>query len=114
MIRSVAVQHPSLALDFVLSHSAAVNQLIDTSGRSRFVAGLAEASDDPALIGKLQAYGSATFRATDRKPIDRAVVQIRWRAANRGRIRSETAAWLKAHPLTATALPARRRGGERG
>jgi aminopeptidase N len=116
MIRSVAAQHPALAFDFVLSHAAAVNKLVDTSGRSRFVAGLVAGSNDPALIGRLQAYGNATFRPTDRKPIDQAVVQIRWRAGNRDRIRRETAAWLKAHPIgpVAAAPPTGRRPGERG
>jgi len=98
IISAVAQQHPALALDFVLSHVSQVNPLIDLSGRSRFVAGLAAGSDDPTLIPKLEAYGSATFKAADRKPIDQAVGRIRWRAANRDRIRAETAAWLRTHP----------------
>jgi aminopeptidase N len=99
IISSVAQQHPQLALDFVLGHVNQINPLIDLSGRSRFVAGLVSQSDDPALIAKLQAYGEATFKAADRKPIEQAIGRLRWRAANRDRIRAETAAWLKAHPL---------------
>jgi len=56
-------------------------------------------SDNLALIPKLEAYGQATFSASNRKPIERAVTRIRWKAGNRDRIRSETAAWLRAHPL---------------
>ena len=42
-----------------------------------------------------EAYGKATFTAENRKPIESAISRIRWRAANIGRIRAETAAWLK-------------------
>jgi aminopeptidase N len=99
IISAVAQQHPALALDFVLSHVSQVNPLVDLSGRSRFVAGLAAQSEDATLIPKLEAYGNATFKAADRKPIDQAVTRIRWRVANRDRIRRETAAWLVAHPM---------------
>ena len=98
MITSVAETHPAMALDFVLSHLKQVDPLVDLSGRSRFVAGLVSQSDDVGLIAKLEAYGNATFTPQNRKPIERAATRIRWKAANRDRIRNETAAWLKAHP----------------
>jgi aminopeptidase N len=98
MITSVAEQHPGMALDFVLSHLKQVDPLVDLSGRSRFVAGLVSQSDDIGLISRLEAYGNATFTAENRKPIERAATRIRWKAANRDRVRSETAAWLKSHP----------------
>jgi aminopeptidase N len=110
MITTVAEAHPELAFDFVLAHLAEVNPLVDLSGRSRFVAGLVSDSGNEALIPRLEAYGKATFTPENRKPIQSAVTRIRWRAANLGRIRSETAAWLKAHP--ARSAPPRR--GERG
>ena len=110
MITTVAESHPQLAFDFVLAHLAQINPLVDLSGRSRFVAGLVSDSGDEALIPRLEAYGQATFTPENRKPIQSAVTRIRWQAANLGRIRSETAAWLKAHPIASA--PARR--GERG
>ena len=43
-----------MTLDFVLAHLAEVNALVDSSGRSRFVAGLPRAeSGDLALVPKL-------------------------------------------------------------
>ncbi|HEV2593733.1 MAG TPA: M1 family metallopeptidase, partial [Sphingomicrobium sp.] len=99
IISAVARGHPALAFNFVLAHLSQVNPLIDLSGRSRFVAGLISASSDLALVPRLEAYGEASFSPENRKPIAQAVARIRWRAANRDRIRSETAAWLKAHPL---------------
>ena len=110
MITSVAESHPQLAFDFVLAHLAQINPLVDLSGRSRFVAGLVSDSGDQALIPRLEAYGQATFTPENRKPIQSAVTRIRWRAANLARIRSQTAAWLKAHPVSL----ARRQRGERG
>jgi ERAP1-like C-terminal domain len=98
IITAVARRHPALAFDFVLSHLAQVDPLVDLSGRSRFVAGLVSESSDLTLIPRLEAYGGKTFSAENRKPIAQAVARIRWRAANRDRIRSETAAWLRAHP----------------
>jgi hypothetical protein len=56
-------------------------------------------SEDQTLIPKIEAYGKAAFSVENRKPIERAITRIRWKAANRDRIRSETAAWLAAHPM---------------
>src|SRR6185503_16124405 len=111
MITSVAESHPKLAFDFVLAHLAEINPLVDLSGRSRFVAGLVSDSGDVALIPRLEAYGQATFTPENRKPIQSAVTRIRWRAANLGRIRIETAAWLTAHPSTSADAPAKPRRG---
>ncbi|MCW3798029.1 M1 family metallopeptidase [Sphingomonas sp. BN140010] len=94
MISAVAGEHPELALDFVLAHLAQVNALVDISGRSRFLSDLASGSDDPATIGKLEAYAKANLGKDDRRPIDRAIDRIRTRLAQQGRVKSETAAWL--------------------
>ena len=69
IITAVAGQHPRLAIDFVLAHLAQVNELIDISGRSRFMQRLAGSSRDPALIPVLENFANANLAATDRKPI---------------------------------------------
>jgi aminopeptidase N len=98
MITAVAAAHPRLAIDFVLAHLAQVNQLIDISGRSSFIQRLAASSRDPALIPILQGFAQANLAESDRKPVQRAIDRIRSESAQASRIRSETAAWLKAHP----------------
>jgi aminopeptidase N len=98
MITAVAAQHPRLAIDFVLSHLPQVNQLIDISGRSRFMQRLASSSRDPALIPVLEAYANANLGESDRKPIEQTVDRIRSQSAEAVRIRAETNAWLRAHP----------------
>ena len=98
MITAVAGQHPRLAIDFVLAHLAQVNELIDISGRSRFMQRLAGSSRDPALIPVLENFANANLAATDRKPIQQAVDRIRYESTQAPRIRTETTAWLAAHP----------------
>jgi aminopeptidase N len=98
MITSVAGSHARLAIDFVLAHLAQVNQLIDISGRSRFMQRLAAPSNDASLIPILESYASANLAATDRKPIDQAIDQLRFESSTLPRIRSEVSAWLKSHP----------------
>src|SRR6185437_14908553 len=55
MITSVADQHPRMAVDFVLAHLAQVNQLVDISGRSRFMGRLSGRSADASLVPTLEA-----------------------------------------------------------
>jgi aminopeptidase N len=100
IITTVAQQHPRMAVDFALSHLAEVNQLVDISGRSRFMQRLSSGSSDASLISILQAYANANLAAPDRKPIDQAIEHIRFEADKLPRIRSEVSAWLRAHPLS--------------
>jgi aminopeptidase N len=99
IITAVADQHPRMAVDFALAHLAQVNQLVDISGRSRFMQRLTAGSDDASLIPTLEAYAKANLAASDRRPIDRAIERIRFESGRLPRIRSEVAAWLQAHPL---------------
>jgi aminopeptidase N len=106
IISTVAQQHPRLAFDFVLAHLAQVNELIDISGRSRFMQRLVAASNDPTLIPALERYAATNLSATDRAPVNQTIDRIRAESARLPRIRSEVADWLKSHPADAR--------GERG
>ena len=99
MITTVAGNHPRMAVDFVLAHLAQVNQLIDISGRSRFMQRLVSGSNDASLIPTLEAYASANLKATDRKPIDQAIDRLRFNASALPGVRAETKSWLAGHPL---------------
>src|SRR5690348_8318044 len=98
IITTVAGQHPRMAIDFVLAHLAQVNQLIDISGRSRFMERLSGGSNDASLIPILENYAQANLAPTDRKPIEQAIDRLRFASTQMPRIKSETAAWLQAHP----------------
>jgi aminopeptidase N len=95
IIRAVADRHPAMALDFVLGHLPQVSKFIDLSARSRFVSQLVEESGDPALVPKLQAYAQANLKADDRRPVERAIGRMQWRAENRPRVRNEVIGWLR-------------------
>ena len=97
MISAVAGEHPEMALDFALSHLDAVRKLVDTSGWSRFLAGLGSGSRKQATIDKLDAYAQGNVAASDRKPIERVTGVIATRIAQLPRMKSETSAWLASH-----------------
>jgi len=101
MITSTAENHPTMTLDFVLSHLPQVTPFVDLSGSSGYVAELVEDSADATLIPKIQAYAAAHIKPDDRRPIDHAAARIKWKADNAPRIQREIVAWLKAHPANA-------------
>src|SRR3546814_20522622 len=51
IISRVSGGHPDLAVDFALAHLPQVEKLVDTSSRSRYVARLAERSEE-SRVGK--------------------------------------------------------------
>jgi aminopeptidase N len=99
IITSVASRHPKLAVDFVLAHLGQVNELIDISGRSRFMQRLVATSHDPAFIPVLEVFAKANLAEADRKPIQQSIDRIRFESAQLPRIQAQTADWLRAHPL---------------
>jgi aminopeptidase N len=99
LITTVADQHPRMAVDFVLTHLAQVNQLVDISGRSRFMERLSGDSADASLIPTLETYANANLAASDRKPVEQAINHIRFEAAKQPRERAEVSTWLAAHPM---------------
>jgi aminopeptidase N len=98
IITAVAGDHPRMAVDFALAHLAEVNQLVDISGRSRFMQRLSAGSNDASLVPTLEAYANANLAASDRKPIDQAIAHLRFESGRLPRIRTEVAAWLQSHP----------------
>lgn len=100
MMTAVAGRHPRMAVEFALSHLAQVNQLVDISGRSRFMQRLSAGSSDASLIPMLQVYANANLAPTDRKPIDQAIEHIRFEADKLARAKGEMGAWLRTHPVS--------------
>jgi len=98
IMTAVAEEHPRLALEFVLAHLKQVNELIDISGRSRFMQRLTQNSGDAALIPILEGYASKNLAPTDRKPIDQAIDRIRFDVGRRKRNAAQIVEWLRSHP----------------
>ena len=95
IIAAVAGEHADLAFDFALANRARVEALVDASGLTGYIAGLAAASRDPAMIGKLERFRDSS-PPDERRGIERRIAQIRERLASEPRLASEIGAWLAA------------------
>lgn len=93
MMVSVGRAHPELTFDFVRAHQDAVNKLVESAGRPRFISRIVASSTDSEMVGKLQAY-AATLPADQAKPVLQALTSLKQRLATRPTQRLQTAAWL--------------------
>ncbi len=95
MIRAVASQHPELAFDFAVEHMTDVNKRVDSSSRSRYYPGLANASLDPAMVGKIQSYAERNLAAGSRRDANTAMANVTYRVKVRNERLPAVDAWLK-------------------
>ncbi len=96
MISRVSYNHPELALDFALANTAEVEQMVDVSSRSRYVARLASGSSKPETMAKLEAYAGQYLTAASRKPVDQALSSIKSRIETEARSKPQIEAWYMA------------------
>jgi aminopeptidase N len=95
IVGAVARQHPDLATDFALANLKKVYESIDATSRSRYIPRLASGSSDPAMVGKLQAYGKTDLAPGSRGDLEAAVAAINDRIrVNQARL-PEIDAWLQ-------------------
>ena len=94
MISAVAAVHPDRAVAFAVEHREAVEKLVDSSSRSRYIARLAGTSRSAATLDALEGYARAYLAPEARKPIDQAQALIRARIADEPRIRGDVRGWL--------------------
>ncbi len=96
IIRTVAAIHPDLAFDFALANRDAVNNLVDASSRSRYIASLGTGSSNPAIIAKIEDYASRYLTPESRRPADQAIVAIRDRVRVRETRLPDISRWFEA------------------
>jgi ERAP1-like C-terminal domain len=96
IIARVSAWHPDMAYDFVIANLDAVKAIVDGPSQSEFVANIGSSSDDPAMIGKLNAYADANLDAAARRPVDIAIVSIQTRQKNAAKEKADAAAWMDA------------------
>jgi aminopeptidase N len=94
MISAVAIRHPDMAFDFATANLAKINERVDASSRSRYLARLAYGSSDPAMIGKLNGYAQANLAPTSRGDVELAIAAIKDRIKVNGARLPEIDAWL--------------------
>jgi aminopeptidase N len=95
MVSAVAEVHPDLAYDFALANREKVEGLVDISSRSRYLAGLAGKSTDPAMVGKLEDYAKRHLDAQSRGRVDVAIASIRDRIRTRKERLPDITRWLE-------------------
>jgi len=96
LIRAVAQGHfPDAAFEFVCTHSAAVSELLEPRGRSRFAPRLVARSGNVAMIEKLQAYTTEHIPADQRTESVAAAATIAYNAAIRSRAMTGLDQWLE-------------------
>ena len=96
IVSAVADEHPDLAYDFAIRNREKVEDLVDISSRSRYLAGLADASADPAMIAKLEDYAKRHLTAQSRSRVDVAIAAIRDRVRVRTTRLPDITRWLEA------------------
>jgi aminopeptidase N len=93
LLSAIAGRHPDLAFDFATANVALVTPLLETSSRSSYIVQLGGRSNNPAMIGKIQAFAAKTLPVASRGPADRTVNTIRNRTAFADRLRGSVSAW---------------------
>ena len=94
MIGMVAREHADLAFDFAVAQHDKVDALIDSTSRSRYYPRLASGSQNPAMVGKLQAYAEQHIAPTSRRDTETAVTGIQTRIRLRDAQLPQIKAWL--------------------
>ncbi len=96
ILQQVAYSHPDLAVKFALGHLEQVNQFVDGSSRTRYIASLAGAARNPEMVMVLEDYARKHLTPESRKPIDGAQARIRARAAHDPRVKAQIKDWFAA------------------
>jgi aminopeptidase N len=94
LLRSIANRHPDLAFDFAASNVAMVDTFNEQSSRPRYIVGLATASNDPAMPGKIRAFADANLPVQARESATRTINTIEVRRATMKRLQPAVATWL--------------------
>ena len=96
IISAVAGQHPDLAFDFAIRNRARVENLVDISSRSRYLAGLGAGSSNPAMVARIEDYATRYLTPESRRPADQAIGSIRDRVRVRTTRVPDLTRWLDA------------------
>ncbi len=94
MISEVALRYPDMAFDFAIANLAQINDRVDASSRSRYLARLATGSSDPAMVDKLGAYAQANLAPSSRGDVEAAIAAIKDRIQVNAARLPEIDAWL--------------------
>lgn len=95
MIGMAAGEHPDMAFDFALAHREQVDELVDSTSRSRYYPRLGAGSDDIKMVDKLKGYADKYIASTSRRDTESAIAGIQTRIKLNAARRPQIDAWLK-------------------
>jgi len=93
MIVASAGLHADETYAFALANRAQIEALVDAQSRVTFIAGLGRASNDPAMIEKLNTF-KATVPAEAARPVDRVIAVLSEKAKSRPLFAKGLSDWL--------------------
>lgn len=93
MIVATAALHADETYEFALANRAQIEALVDAQSRVTFIAQLGSNSNDPAMIGKLQAF-KATVAPEAARPVDRVIAVLTENAKSRPLYAKGLSDWL--------------------
>ncbi len=94
LLRAIGRGHPDMAFDFAVANRETVEGFLEESTRSGYIVGLGGASNDPAMIGKINAFAQKYLPETSRGGAERTVAQIVARKAVADRLRPAVQRWI--------------------
>lgn len=98
MIGAAADEHPTMALDFAIANSSALNALLEPDSRNQFIPRIAQTSDDASAIAKLHAYALTHIPPTARGEVVKAESAIAYVARVKATVLPQVDRWLTTRP----------------
>jgi aminopeptidase N len=94
IIRAVANHHPSLAVKFASEHWSALEPMLETMARHRYVPEMAYGASDPTILSTLAAFAKAHIPPSGEGELRKVRAQIRTNIEVRGHSLPEINHWL--------------------
>ncbi|WP_174284635.1 M1 family metallopeptidase [Sphingomonas bacterium] len=96
LLRSVAGRHADMAFGWAIANKALVDTFVEPSTISGYIVGLGGASNDPAMPGKIRAWGEKNLPAAAQGGMKRTLAFMAVRKATADRLRPAVTTWLGA------------------
>ena len=94
LLRSVAGRHADMAFDWAVANKALVDTFVEPSTISGYIVGLGGASNDPAMPGKIRAWGEKNLPVAAQGGMRRTLAFMAVRKGTADRLRPAVTTWL--------------------
>ena len=94
LLRSVSGRHPDMAFDWAVANKTLVDTFVEPSSISGYIVALGGASNDPAMPGKIRAWGDKNLAAAARGGVQRTLAFMAVRKGTADQLRPAVTTWL--------------------